>query len=114
MKIGIIGSGEVAQSLGNGLCHIGHHVMIGSREPGKKELVDWRKKAGKHAELGTTTEAASFADIAILAVAWHAAEDILAQIRPELAGKMVIDVTNPLLISDNEPPELAVGHDVSG
>lgn len=114
MKIGIVGSGDVAQSLGKGLVAAGHDVMIGTRHPDKKELESWRKKANKHCLIGTTTEAANFGELAILAIAWHAAEDVLEQVRPELAGKVVIDVTNPLLFHDDSSPELTVGHDMSG
>lgn len=114
MKIGIIGSGDVAQSLGKGLIGIGHQVMLGTRSVDKKELVAWKKKVGKSGSLGTTTAAASFGETCILAIAWHAEEDVLSQVRPELAGKIVIDVTNPLVFSDDGPPELAVGHDISG
>ena len=114
MNIGIIGSGDVAQSLGKGLIEAGHTVMLGSRDPQKKELLAWKKKCGKQAELGNTTEAANFAEVAVLAIAWHAAEDVLAQIRPELAGKIVIDVTNPLIYFEDSPPALSVGHNISG
>ena len=114
MKIGIIGSGDVAQALGKGLVAAGHSVMLGTRDQGKKELAFWRKKDSKTAFLGNTTEAASFAELAILAVAWHASEDIMAQIRPELAGKIVIDVTNPLVYHDDESPTLSIGHTISG
>lgn len=114
MKIGIIGSGDVARALGDGLVNAGHEVMIGTRDTKKKELSSWRKKNDKNRSLGSTTEAASFGDMAILATAWHATEDILAQIRPELAGKVVIDVTNPLQFNDDEAPELTVGHSMSG
>lgn len=114
MKIGIIGSGEVARSLGDGLASIGHDVMIGTRDIKRKELKSWNKKSDKHKSLGSTTEAASYAEVAILATAWHATEDILSQIRPELAGKVVIDVTNPLNFNDDEAPELTVGHFMSG
>ncbi len=114
MNIGIIGSGEVAQSLGKGLADAGHHVMLGTRDPSRKELVAWKKKVGKRAELGNTTEAANYAEVAILAIAWHAAEDVLSQIRPELAGKIVIDVTNPLVFFEDTPPALSVGHNISG
>lgn len=114
MKIGIIGSGDVAQSLGKGLVELGHQVMLGTRSPDKKELTSWKRKAGKSGSLGTTTEAANFGEMCILAIAWHAEEDVLAQVRPELAGKIVIDVTNPLIFSDDGPPTLAVGHDMSG
>jgi hypothetical protein len=114
MKIGIIGSGDVARALGEGLAKSGHQVMIGTRDTGRKELKIWHKKNDKHKSLGSTTEAASFGEIAILAVAWHATEDVLAQIRPELAGKVIIDVTNPLIFKEDESPELSVGYQMSG
>ena len=113
MKIGIIGSGEVAQSLGNGLVQAGHTVMLGTRDTNKKGLGSWRKKNDKKRLLGSTTEAAAYGEMVVLAVVWHAAEDILAQVRPELAGKVVIDVTNPLVFNEGEPPALSVGHTMS-
>lgn len=114
MKIGIIGSGDVGQSLGKGLVSLGYEVMIGTRDPKRKELRAWKLKLGKRASLGTTTEAANYGEICFLAIAWHAGEDVIAQIRPQLAGKIVIDVTNPLVFSDDQPPQLAVGHTISG
>jgi predicted dinucleotide-binding enzyme len=114
MKIGIIGSGDVARSLGEGLVKLGHTVMLGTRDIQKKELKPWNKKNSKNKFLGSTTQAAHFAEVAILAVAWHATEDVLAQVRPELAGKVVIDVTNPLIFREDEAPELSVGHNMSG
>lgn len=113
-KIGIIGSGDVAQSLGAGLLDAGYSVMLGSRDVKRKALIDWNKKNKNKAELGSTTQAAAFGDMSILAVAWHAAEDVLSQIRPELAGKVVVDVTNPLIFNDDEAPSLLVGHTISG
>ena len=47
MKIGIIGSGDVAQSLGSGLVEAGHTVMLGTRDTDKKGLSSWRKKNDK-------------------------------------------------------------------
>jgi predicted dinucleotide-binding enzyme len=114
MKIGIIGSGDVARSIGDGLVNAGHQVMIGTRDVKRKELKSWHKKNDKSKSLGSTTEAANFAEVAVLATAWHATEDILSQIRPQLAGKVVIDVTNPLQYNDDEAPELTVGHTMSG
>lgn len=114
MKIGIIGSGDVGLSLGEALVELGHEVMIGSREPDKKALSSWQKKHKKLAQTGSTTAAAEFGEIAFLALAWHAAEDVLAQIRPELAGKIVVDVTNPIIFNEDDAPELSVGHNMSG
>lgn len=113
MKIGIIGSGDVARALGDGLVEAGHSVMLGTRDTSKKELASWRKKSDHSRLLGNTTEAASYGDIAILAVAWHAAEDVLSLVRPQLAGKVVIDVTNPLVFHEDEAPTLSIGHTIS-
>lgn len=114
MKIGIIGSGDVGRALAEGLASAGHKVMIGTRNTKRKELKSWHKKNDKNRSLGSTTDAANFGDIAILAIAWHATEDVLSQIRPELAGKVVIDVTNPITYNDDEAPELSVGYSMSG
>lgn len=113
MKIGIIGSGDVAQSLGNGLVKAGHSVMLGTRDENKSELVSWRKKNDSHKMLGSTTDAANFGEIVIIAIVWHAAEDVLAQIRPQLSGKVVIDVTNPIVFNEGEAPTLSIGHSIS-
>lgn len=114
MKIGIIGSGDVALSLAAGLLAAGYEVMVGTRDQNKKSLQEWNKSQGNKALLGSTTQAAAHGEIAILAIAWHAADDVLTLVRPELAGKIVIDVTNPLVFSEDEAPTLAVGHTISG
>lgn len=113
MKIAVIGSGDVGQALAKGLVESGHKVMIGTRDTEKSEL-KWTKKHDKQIlSVGSFAEAAYFGDIAILAVAWNAAENVLAIVRPELSGKIVIDVTNPLIYSENDSPQLSVGHNMS-
>lgn len=114
MKIGIIGSGDVGQSLGKGLAAIGHNVMIGSRTPNSEQLTAWKDNVGKRATTGNTSDAAKYGDIIVVAVNWMGIEDVLHDARPEVAGKVVIDVTNPLEFSDTMPPSLAIGHDMSG
>ncbi len=114
MKIGVIGSNEAAQSVAYGLLELGHEVMLGSHTH-TEELQSWKKRVkSKSAFIGTSTEAASFAEVAFLATAWRATEDILQQIRPELAAKIVVDITTPLEFEDDGPPTLAFGHDMSG
>jgi predicted dinucleotide-binding enzyme len=113
MKIGVIGDTEAALSLAEGLLELGHEVMVGSHST--VELQKWHKHVkSKEAHIGTSTEAASFAELAFLATAWRATEDVLQQIRPELAGKILIDITTPLEFEDDGPPKLAIGHDISG
>ena len=113
MKIAIFGSGDVGAALARGLVDSGHSVMIGTRNTDKEEL-KWTKKYPKEQlSTGSYTAAAAYGSLAILAVAWHAAENLLSVIRPELAGKVVIDVTNPLVFLEDGSPQLALGFSMS-
>lgn len=94
MKVGILGSGDVAQALGAGFLKHGHPVMVGTREPGK--LAEW---AARHpgAQVGSLADAAGFAELAVLAIKGTAAVSAVAQAGPSLlAGKAVIDTANPI------------------
>jgi predicted dinucleotide-binding enzyme len=94
-KIGVIGSGVVGQTLAGGFVKHGFQTMIGSRDPGK--LKEWAAKAGSLAKAGTVPEAARFGDIVVLAVKGTGAEDTVRSAGPDaLAGKVVIDATNPI------------------
>ena len=61
MKIGILGSGNVAQVLGSGYLAKGHEVMLGTRDASK--LAEWLKNAGEKATVGTFEDAAKFGEI---------------------------------------------------
>jgi len=118
MKIGILGTGDVGQALGSGLLSLGHEVKMGSREAGNEKARTWvakTEKTGGKASQGTFAEAAAFADLAVLATLWSGTENVLglADAR-NLAGKVVIDATNPLVFTPNAPPSLALGHNDSG
>jgi len=96
MRIGILGSGIVARTLGSGFIKHGHQVTLGTREPNQKEVRDWATK-NADAAVGTFSEAAGFGDLLILAVLGSAAERVIELARPEFfRGKTVIDTTNPL------------------
>jgi 8-hydroxy-5-deazaflavin:NADPH oxidoreductase len=114
MQIGILGSGGVAQALGLGFLKLGHDVKLGSRDP--KKLQPWVDKAGKRASADTPEETARFADIAVLATLWTGTESALklAGAPTNLAGKLVMDVTNPLIYETGKMPRLALGHTDSG
>lgn len=99
MKIGILGSGVVAQALGNGFIKHGHEVTLGTRELSK--LADWaaRNPGGRIGSFATT---AAFAELVVLAVKGTvAAEALRAAGAENLAAKPVIDATNP--IADASP-----------
>jgi predicted dinucleotide-binding enzyme len=93
MNIGVLGSGEVATTLGSGFVKHGHQVMLGTRSPEK--IADWAKVAG--ASAGTFDQAAAFAEIIVLAVRGLASADALRLAETKnLAGKVVIDATDPI------------------
>ncbi len=99
MKIGVLGSGDVAKALAAGLLKHGHDVTLGTRTPAK--LVDWIVKHPK-GRIANFADAARFAELVILAVKGSAAADVLRLAGAvNFAGKPVIDVTNPIA---DEPP----------
>jgi predicted dinucleotide-binding enzyme len=94
-RIGIIGTGDVGKALAKGFLRHGHQVMIGSRNADK--LAALRSSIGQELATGTFKEAAGFAEIIILAVKGTAAKEAIAGIGDAaLAGKVVIDTTNPI------------------
>ncbi|KAF0814862.1 hypothetical protein IGB42_00918 [Andreprevotia sp. IGB-42] len=94
MKVGVLGSGEVATTLAAGFVRHGHQVLIGSRDPAR--LADWLA-AHPGSTAGTFADAAAFGELVVLAVKGSAALDVLALAEAaNLAGKPVIDVTNPI------------------
>jgi hypothetical protein len=89
MKIAILGAGNVGKALAAGWTAHGHEVVFGVRDP-NKPAPDIKVK------LLPVSEAARFADVLVLAVPWKAVPDAL-QSAGNLAGKIVLDATNPLL-----------------
>lgn len=114
MQVGIIGSGVVGQTLGTGLIGLGHEVKIGSRSANNEKLQDWLSQNGEKASTGTFADAAAFGEIVFLCTLWDGTEQALKLAEAEnLAGKIVIDVTNPLSFGP-QGPSLAVGFNTSG
>lgn len=100
-KIGVIGSGIVAKTLGNGFLKHGYEVMLSSRDEAK--LDEWKEKGGKHAHVGSFEDAAKFGSIVVLAVKGDKAAEAIEAAGPQnLLRKTVIDTTNPIAAA---PPE---------
>jgi 8-hydroxy-5-deazaflavin:NADPH oxidoreductase len=114
MKTGILGSGDVGRRLGDGFIELGHMVKIGTRDPSKGEVVQWVSNHGGEegkASAGTFTDAASFGEMIVIATSWDGTSNAIKMADPtNFAGKIVIDVTNPLDFSKGMPPKLAVGY----
>lgn len=94
MKVGVLGSGDVAKALGSGFLKHGHEVMMGTRTTAK--LAEWQKQHPK-GKVGGFPDAAKFGELIVLAVKGDAAaEALLAAGSKNLDGKTVIDTTNPI------------------
>ncbi|HWE83547.1 MAG TPA: NAD(P)-binding domain-containing protein [Terracidiphilus sp.] len=103
MKIGVLGSGVVGQTLAAGLLKHAHEVMLGTRQTSKLE--DWAAQT-PGARLGSFSDAAEFGELIMLAVKGSAAAEVLRDAgEGNLAGKPVMDACNP--IADG-PPEKGV------
>jgi predicted dinucleotide-binding enzyme len=120
MDIGIIGSGRVAQTLATKLLELGHRVTISSRDTAKaKETGAWgaipsadafataQRELGRDAAAGSFADAAAAGEVVINATSGgHALEALEAAGAANLAGKIVVDVANPLDFSQGMPPSL--------
>lgn len=94
MKVGIVGSGDVAKVLAGGFIKHGHQVKLGTRNPAK--LKEW-VSTNRSVALGTFAEAAQFGELIVLAVKGTAAHEALELAgKSNVAGKAVIDATNPI------------------
>ncbi|MGH7533328.1 MAG: NADPH-dependent F420 reductase [Gemmatimonadales bacterium] len=115
MKIGVIGSGDVGRALATGFLRRGDEVMLSARDASKQEIREWAAKAASpHARTGTFADAAAFGEMIVLATSWSGTEAALRLAGADrLAGKVLIDVTNPLDTSGGTP-KLALGHNDSG
>jgi predicted dinucleotide-binding enzyme len=109
MRIGILGTGIVGQTIGAKLAELGHDVRMGARTAGNQKAVDWIKANGAHASEGTFADAAAFGEIVFNCTAGTASLDALKRAgAPNLDGKILIDVANPLDFSNGMPPSLSV------
>jgi len=117
MKIGIIGSGVVGQTIGAKLVERGEDVVLGTRSPGKlndkrgfgRSLDDWLEATGGKARVGTFADAAAHGEIVINATSGTVSLEALRLAGEQnLRGKILIDVSNPLDFSKGMPPTLTV------
>jgi predicted dinucleotide-binding enzyme len=103
-RVGVLGSGEVAQVLAAGFQKHGYEVQIGSRDPAK--LTEFTSNKGKGIKARTFAEVADHGEIVVLAAKGTAAKEILQMAGADrLKGKVVIDVCNPIA---EEPPQNGV------
>jgi hypothetical protein len=110
MDIGIIGAGNVGSALAAAWTRRGHRVRLGVRNPSDPEVGKTLAALGRYASAHDNAEAAAASSVVVIATPWAATKEAVESCG-SLAGKTVIDCTNPLL------PGLAgleVGHSTSG
>jgi predicted dinucleotide-binding enzyme len=109
MNIAVLGTGSVGSTIGSKLIELGHNVMMGSRTANNEKALAWK---GNHAELastGTFANAASSGQIIFNCTAGVATMEALQLAGVEnIAGKVLIDIANPLDFSNGFPPSLAI------
>lgn len=95
MKVGVLGSGIVGQTLAAGFLKHSHDVLIGTREPKAKDFLEWAQQ--RSANTGTFAEAAQFGEVLVLAVLARVVEDVIKLAGAQhFRGKVLIDTNNPI------------------
>ena len=107
MHVAVLGTGIVGRTLANRLVELRHDVTLGTRDPNSTRVVRWARRAGDHGTVGAYSAAAESATLVINALAGPAAVRGLTSFDPAaLAGKVLVDVTNPVVAADGDPPVL--------
>jgi len=114
MHIGVLGTGTVGRTLSQALVDRGHEVRMGARSAGNETAVAWAEQSGPLASEGSFADAVAFGDMAFNATAGaHSLEALEMAGAEQLAGKLLVDVSNPLDFSQGMPPTLTVCNDDS-
>jgi predicted dinucleotide-binding enzyme len=95
MIISILGAGNVGGTLGRAWARQGYDVFFGVPRPQDARTQQLLKTIGSKARAGTVAEAAAAGDVLVLATPWPATREVI-QAAGDLAGKIVVDCTNPL------------------
>jgi len=109
MKFGILGTGAVGQTIGSKLVARGHEVRLGGRSTTHEKGEAWAKPSA-NASYGDFASAAGFGEIVFLCTKGEGALAAADAAKAGLAGKILVDVTNPLDFSKGFPPHLFVSN----
>jgi predicted dinucleotide-binding enzyme len=112
MNVAILGTGAVGQALARGFVALGHDTTFGSREP-SGATAQKASVAVPGTRAALFADAAKGADLVVLATPWSGTQNAIALAKPaNLAGKVLIDLTNPLEFAGGKP-RLALGFTTS-
>ena len=93
LRIGIIGTGRIGSALARAWVKAGHEVFVSSRHP--DELKALVAELGSRAHAGTPREAAAFGTVVLISIPYRAMPQIGTDFHAELAGKVILDTSNP-------------------
>ena len=114
MKIAVLGTGVVGETIASKLVALGHEVKMGSRSANNEKAAAWVKKAGAKASQGTFADAAAFGELLFNCTLGTGSIPALeAAGKENLKGKILLDLSNPLDFSKGMPPTLFVSNDDS-
>lgn len=104
MKIGILGTGTVGQTIAGALHRRGHDVRMGARDASNPKSVGWAAKAGERASSGTFADAAAHGELVFNCTAGGVSLAALRLAGAEhLAGKVLVDLANALDFTGGAP-----------
>lgn len=107
MKFGVLGTGMVGKTIGSKLAALGHEVKMGARSATSEKAGAWVKECGARASQGTFADAGAFGEMIFNCTSGAGAvAAVVAAGAENLAGKVVVDVTNPLDFSHGAPPRI--------
>jgi len=110
MKIGVLGTGSVGQTIATKLLSVGNEVMLGSRTANNEKALDWAGK-NERRKTGTFEQAAAFGDVVFNCTSGAGTLEALHMAKEaNLAGKVLVDLSNPLDYSKGRPPTLLVSN----
>jgi predicted dinucleotide-binding enzyme len=101
----------VGNAIATKLVKVGHEVKMGSRTADNAKAAEWVKANGGKASQGTYADAAAFGELLFNCTAGMGSLAALeAAGKKNLAGKVLVDVSNPLDFSKGMPPTLSVAN----
>lgn len=101
MRYGVLGTGDVAQTIAEKLLELGHEVLMGSRTKTNEKATMWANKNGDMAFCGTFADAAVFGERIFNCVRGiYTLEALQAAGTDNMKGKILIDLSNPYLYID--------------
>jgi predicted dinucleotide-binding enzyme len=120
MRIGILGTGAVGRTVASALAALGHDVVLGTRDPkrtlarsgpdnrGRPSVADWLQE-NPAVRLATFADATRDAEMVVNATSGEGTLPAIQSAgKANLAGKVLLDIANPLDFSRGFPPSLSV------